>query len=103
MVKKSEQPWDSMFLAPAERRAAWTLREQLGESKPQLPPQADYISREPIFAPTLTFQENLEYIRDWTATELLGLIADGVALYEVDFPYLEHWRKNFQVPPDDIA
>ncbi len=103
MTEKSEHPWDSMFLKPDQRKAAYTLRDQPAASQPQSPPPADYISREPIFDGTLTFQENLEYIHDWTARALLGLIAADVPLHEVDFDYLERWLINFQTPPADNA
>lgn len=103
MTEKPEQQWDAMFLKPNQRAASYTLREQLEESEPQLPPPADYISRDPVFAAKLTFQENLEYIHNWTARALLGLIAEGVQLHNVDFDYLEQWLINFQVPPGDNA
>lgn len=103
MSQKPEQQWDSMFLKPNQRASAFTLREPLEETQPHSTPPPDYISREPIFDGTLTFQENLEYIHDWTARALLGLIAADVPLHEVDFDYLERWLINFQTAPRDNA
>jgi len=90
-----------MFIDPQERAAA--IKTPDPEETPDPDPRA-YADRVKPLLPigaTLTFQENLEYIRDWDQRETLALFASGVDLHEVDFDYLETWRKNFQVPPAD--
>ena len=94
-----QTPWDSMFIDPHERAAA--IKPPDPEKTPDPDPRfrTGRLKPQLTIGATLTFQENLEYIRDRDQKEMLGLIAAGIQLHEVDFDYLDHWRRNYQVPP----
>lgn len=100
MNDTKEIPWDSMFVKPEEKAAAITPRDPQDKIDAGLDKYADVIRHEADYDRLLNFQENLEYIHDWDQREMLGLIIEGVELHEVTFDYLDNWRKNYQLPPE---
>jgi len=99
MQDTKDTPWDSMFIKSEVRAAAIKTPDPEETPDPDPRSYADRVKPQLTIGATLTFQENLEYIRDWDQKEMLGLIAAGIQLHEVDFDFLDHWRRNYQVPP----
>lgn len=103
MNETKHRPWDSLFLSPDKKAAAYEPPDPQDKIDAGLDKYADVIRQDPDYNRVLNFQENLEYIHDWDQREMLGLLIEGVNLHEVTFDYLEHWRNCYQVPPDNDA
>jgi len=94
-------PYDSMFIKPEERAATSRIPDKKQKIDAGLRNVLNHVRQEPDFNRARNFQDNLEYIHDWDQREMLGLIIDGVDLHETSFHYLDHWRANYQMPPED--
>jgi len=101
MNDTKEIPWDSMFIDPEKRAATSALTEKQQKIETGLRNVLNSIRQKPDFNRVRTFQDNLEYIHDWSQREMLGLLIDGVQLHDVSFAYLDHWRANYQLPPEN--
>ena len=101
MNDTKEIPWDSMFIDPKKRAATSALTEKQQKIETGLRNVLDVIRPEPHVSRALNFEQNLEYIHDWSQREMLGLLIEGIQLHEVDFDFLDQWRKTYQVPPEE--
>ena len=100
MNDTKEPTWDEMFSSPEEKAAAY---QALDHPKNIIPEDDDSTPESHPRVPesrTRSFQEKLEYVHDWSQRELLGLLIDQIQLSEVSFDFLDHWRTNYQVPPE---
>jgi len=101
MNDTKETPWDSMFIDPEKRAATSALTEKQQKIEAGLRNVLDHIRPEPSPLRVINFRDNLEYIHDWSQREMLGLLIDRIDLAETSFDFLDNWRKDYQVPPED--
>ena len=61
------------------------------------PPYAARVEKAVKIADAITFEENLEYIRDWKQYEQLELLIQQVDLGKVTIPWLQTFREDLDL------